>query len=446
MKFIVFTFISLLTHHHLSFAQTSVEMPKINNVFFSDVEIQRSELKKVKYYLLNGETRLARAILFKLSYVQTKLRPVILRYLAILSFTENDFGKTYDYLSEPSMLSIQHFPKICALRTLSEIVLDKKYDLEKNWERCKVENTGNFSEDQIVWLDTLVKLKIYDRKDLSTIPFKRAHLSLLNNDETKIVLKLALYLNQEKLIVDQIPEMTFEQFQDTEIQEIAGQIYYKTGQLVNSYKFIKELTSPNAENIKGNIFLKMKNHEKAYNQFKLAIEKKINSQNAIERIIPLTWQMGDWENGIKYTDLVSHSSRTFVNKLTLKSAFLVQSEKYSDAKNILDRIAHNSNRGEELEVSLLSSFNSLMLNDMDDSKKYARKSCALEDLVNCWLSYQFSQWEAFPTMIKRDDTVSQKTEWKELVKEQKEVPLDEKIFVNQKDIEELDEAGRKDTI
>lgn len=442
MKFIYIIFIAFLAFFNFTRADVT-DNTNYNNAFFSDVKIQRDELKKVKYYLLNGETRLAKAILFKLSYVQTKLRPVILRYLSILSFTENDFDKTYEYLSEPSMLSYQHFHKICALRTLSEIVLNKRFELESNWERCKVENSGKFSESHLIWMDTLVKLKLYSDKQTTTIPFKRAHIASLNNGETKIILKLALYLNQEKIVVNQLPEMTFEQFQDPEIQEIAGQIFYKSGELVNSYRLVKDLSSPNSENTKGNFLLKLNKNETAYEQFKHALEKKINSQNAIERIIPLTWLLGDWENGIKYTKLVSHSPKTFINRLTLLSAFLVKGEKYSEAENILDRISYNSKKGEELEVSQLLSFTTLMLNKVDESKKYARRSCSLEDLVNCWLSLQFSQWEAFPTMINREDAISKKDEWKSLTKEEIQLPLDEEIFVNQKDIEELDDAQLK---
>ena len=62
------------------------ELKDLNKVLFSDMQTQNAELKKVKFYLVNGETNLAHAQLAKLAFTQTKLRPIIYRYFGILEF------------------------------------------------------------------------------------------------------------------------------------------------------------------------------------------------------------------------------------------------------------------------------------------------------------------------------------------------------------------------
>jgi hypothetical protein len=416
---------------------------KLSPMLFNDLKNQRQELKKVKYYLLNGETRLAGALLFKLSYSETKLRPVILRYLATLSFVQNDFEKTYEYLSHPSLLDVEHFHKICVLRTLSEIVLNKKYDIEKNWNRCKLENADKFSQKRLIWPEILIQLKFYPHEGISKVPFKKIHIASLDNEETKMILKLALYLNQEKILVHQIPDMTFDQVEDPEIQELIGHLLFRSGDFVKSYPFIKDLKSPNAENIKGNIYLQLDKKKQAQGEFEMALEKKLNSQNALERLLPLAWQLEDWEGGIKYAELIEGSPQKMASKLILLSAFLTRKGDHQKALKVLDKMTLQPSGASEIEVSSLLGFTHLMLNNPEAASREARKNCFQSDLISCWLLFQFSQWDSFPEVIKRNDLITQNKGWEKLIKEDIDQPIHEEIFVNQLDIEELDDRGMK---
>jgi hypothetical protein len=85
----------------------------------SEITKEKKELEKIKYYLLNGEERLASLYLSKLSYTQSALRPTIYRYLAIVSFIQENFEKTYEYLSLKELQEIPEFGKICLLKTLT---------------------------------------------------------------------------------------------------------------------------------------------------------------------------------------------------------------------------------------------------------------------------------------------------------------------------------------
>ena len=72
--------------------------------------------------------------------------------------------------------------------------------------------------------------------------------------------------------------------------------------LVKAFEYIEGLSSPNSENIRGNLFLAQKKYELAYAQFKLALKRKVNSQNSLERIIPISWMLKQWKDGLEYID------------------------------------------------------------------------------------------------------------------------------------------------
>lgn len=415
------------------------DLAEMNKVLFSDSQEQSQELKKVKYYLLNGEIRMARVYLAKLTYTTTKLKPVVHRYLATLAFIDGDFEKSYFYLSQPELQNIPQFSKICVLKVLNQIVLNKTVDLENDWGRCQVENPGNFREKNLIWLETLVALKLTPKIGITRVPFKQLKLAALDNDEVKVMMKLALYLNQEELILNQIPELTVDQLQDTDIRELVGQVYFRTGALARSYPFVEDLKSPNAENIKGNLYVLRNKFELAYAQFKLALEQKQNSLNALERLLPLAWLLGDWEGGTKYAHQLIASPETQVNRQTLLAAFLMQKGDYEEANQVLSSIAERSRRGAEIEVTQLSSFTALMQNRSDGVKKQADLSCSQYDIIQCWVLYQMGQWDSFPLTIRRDEKVMVKRDWERLTTEDVNQPLKETVFVNQLDIEELDD-------
>ena len=412
---------------------------ELNRILFSEMQQQNADIKKVKYYLLNGETRLAQVHLTKLAYAQTKLKPIIFRYLGMLTFIEGRFQKSLEYLSSKELQSPNHFSKICTLKVLNLIVLNKTNLLEKDWARCQLENFTHFKAGNFIWMETLVRMKLKPSRGLTKIPFRGIKLSSLDNDQLKIFLKLSLYLNQEKMLEDQLTQLDVTQMEDIEVRELVGQIFFRLGSLAKSYKFVEDLSTPNAENMKGNLYILRNKYELAYAQFKLALEKKQNSQNAMERILPLAWLLGDWEEGAKISERVIASPQTQINKMTLVSAFYTQKGDYQKAKDVLETIAHKSRRGTEIDVTQLHSFVGLMQNKPLVVKKQANMSCDQFDMVNCWLMLQMEQWDSFPLTIRRNEKLPAKREWERLSQEDVVEPLSETVYVNQLDIEELDD-------
>lgn len=420
--------------------ESLIELKTKNIALETETYNHKKQLEKIKYYLTNGEIRLAKVHLSKLTHSTSKLRPIIQRYLAIVAFIEGNYQKSYEHLDQVELQSIPHFSKVCILKVVNEIILNKLNKLKEDWSRCQLENGPYISGTNIAWLDTLVNLKLYpETPGITRIPFKGSYLRSLSDEELKVILKLALYLNQEALVEPQLTELTQDHIKDPEIRELIGHIYFRMGKLTKSYRFIEDLKSPNSENIKGNLYIWRNKYEIAYAQFKLALDQKQNSQNAMERLLPLAWILGDWKGGQEYAEKVIASPQTLEHKVTLLAAFLTQKTDFELAEKALESISVNTHRGQELEITQLYSFVLLMQNKTEQAKKYATLSCEQYDILHCWSLFQLSQWEAFSMTIKREEKIETKKQWEKLVAQIEIDPLKEAVFINQVDIEEMDD-------
>lgn len=423
---------------------------ELSSILFSMEEFEKSllthlgreskDLKKAKYFLLNGKTKEAELHLSKLAYSNTKLKPVIYRYLGILSFIQGRYEKSQIYLSLPELNKFPEYARICTLQTINQIVLDKIANLDKNWEKCQIANAEQFKNLNLIWLDTLVKIKVDHQEGVTQIPFQKVRLDALDLVDLKVLLKLSIYLNQDSMLLPEINRLGVSEFQDQELREILGHIYYRNGQFVNAYRFTEDLKTPNAETIKGNLYVLRGQYEIAYAQFKLALELKQNSENAIERLLPLSWILGDWANGVKYTESLAARSSQLPHKMTLLTAYMVQQGEFEKAEETLFYLTQQTGKATHLDVTQLHSFTKLMRNKTDELSKQASLSCQQYDMVNCWILYQSKLWHDFPFVVRRQGEIEHTQKWKELTSQRMNKPLTETQYVNQLDIEELDDS------
>jgi tetratricopeptide (TPR) repeat protein len=412
---------------------------ELNPQLYKDQRFQERLLRQIKYHLLSGELGMAKLYFSQYSHLTATLGPIKDRYLGLIYFIEGRYDQSLKHLSVPELMTMSHYPKICLLRTINLVALNRTQNLEQDWNRCKLEGGSHLREDGLRWMDIMVNLKLNPASGVTRVPFERFRVATLSNEELKLLLKLSLYLNQEKMLLTQLTELSIEQLEDVEVREIVGQIMFRTGSLAQAYRFIEDLKSPNAENIKGNLYILRDKYELAYAQFKLALEQKQNSQNALERLLPLAWLLKDWSWGSVYAERVMASPQTQINKMTLYAAFLTQMGKFDDAHRAVENIWSRSDRGSELDVTQISSFIGLMKNDDLLMKKNAELSCRQNDLTNCWLLYQRIQWGSYPMTVKRPDAPTIAPLWERLTQQEINEPLEEIIYVNPVDIEELDD-------
>lgn len=400
-----------------------------------------ARISDIKYYMLSGNLDLAKLLLLHANYRNDFSLPIQYRLMAIINFIEGRYKESLDYLNMPELQKFQYLKKTCLLKSLNLAILDKKTDLELFWPRCREATTGHTSNLHL-WIETLISLRI--QKDPSAIkaPFRNLAIENTYGDFLRIYMKLALYLNQQNIIFPRLPYLSIDVYKSDELRELIGLLFYRDGQLQSTYSFIEDLDTPNAENIKGNIYLAQKKYELAYAQFKLALQKKSNSVNALERTIPVAWKLRQWQDGLKFIHQYEVDSKQLNEKETLTAAFLLQLGQYQEAKEHLLQVVANSKNGQTAEVNKLLAYSYLNLKDKFNAAKYAESSCRQKDGIGCWLIYQLNTWEDFTLSATRDEDIvrSEKNLANLLKTEFTPTPLQEPLHISQKDIEELENA------
>jgi len=415
------------------------DLEELNKIQFQLQKHHREELKKIKYFLLNGELRMASIYMMKIAHSNNKFKPIIYRYLSYIHFIDGNYSMAEAYLNSFELLKYPHFSKICVLNTLNKIVLNQLNKLEEHWLRCKTENYKGLNLSASKWLETLIELKLRPRIGMTQIPFKKVNFSQLSNTELRTLLKMAMYLNQEKLILDELDRFEVEQLKDIEVRELLGQILFRSGLFAKAYEYIEDLKTPNAESMKGNLYILREKYELAYAQFKLALDKKINSVNAMDRLLPLAWILKDWQYGGELSQSTIVPPNKFIEKLTLLAAFHLQAGDLKKSLNVIEKIYEKSKKGEALDVTQMATFLGLMLSNSKMMLKNAEISCHHLDVNNCWLLLQSHHWENLSMLVKKEGEIKHKNIIDELKEKDISNPIEEKIYINQKDIEELDE-------
>jgi tetratricopeptide (TPR) repeat protein len=310
--------------------------------------------------------------------------------------------------------------------------------------------TQKFSKNDQLWLDTMVALKTknFDRvkKNLLTdVEYT------LNDDEmSRVWLKTGLFVNKESELLKVLAAIPESSYQSKKIREIIALMYLRRGEKEKALMFVDDIDSANAENIKGNINLQNKEYELAFGHFKLALQKKNDSENSLERAIPLSWILNQFEDGASMLKKVSYRKNLDPRKVdAINIAFLIRLKKFEVAQKELLILKNKFQNVPPFEVNIMDNYVNLLLSDntvnkvkfdkrkMEDSTDEACKSF---DGLSCWMGLSQLMWDNLGRTIKRDDEIySDKNLTLETMKTKKEInPLKETITIDQKDIEELD--------
>lgn len=454
MKFVFFLLIfSFLSNSLRSFAVEEVKnqyklAPSADRMKIEDdrklirtYQGQLDLLGRVKYYMVNGEVARAKRELLKVD-AQSSLSILIKkRYQAMLYFIEGEYEQSLGVLEDPLFKNENAFAKVCVLKIFNQVILNKLDNIDRSFTLCRDLNS-DFSTNNEMWLENMIKLKQKDPKLLNGSEAKLLVSYAHHIPSLKLWLKLAIYLNQEKMMLPMIADIPQEAFEDNEIRELIGLIYYRTKNFKKSVNFIEDLSTPNAENIKGNIYLDKKFYELAYGQFKLALQKKQNSLNAIERAVALAWILGQWQDGFDLSQKVKNTDTNEPQRLTLQAAFLTNMKQYDQAKRRLERAQGFFGSKPPKELSQLYGYVSLLTEDHESLNKYLNSACEAWDGLSCWLSLQNNLWSNFSRTIQREDAIVLDSELTlaGLKEKADSVPLTEAKIVDQRDVEEMDEA------
>ncbi|MFA6238654.1 MAG: hypothetical protein WC635_15070 [Bacteriovorax sp.] len=410
-----------------------------------------NSLLNAKFKMISGELRQAKSYLNRIDDEKSRLFSIKKRYLALIAFIEGNFVQSLDYLSDKRFFSNSQYPKVCLLKLINYMALNDLHSLNEEKQTCMF-YSGKTSKNDQYWLDTMVKLKLKNTAGVRRNLITDVEGTLSDDEMSKLWLKTGLYLNKEKEILNMISILPESSYQSKRLREIVAFMYLRSGTAADKQKalaFIDDIDTANAENIKGNINLQNKEYELAFGHFRLALQKKQDSTNSLERAIPLAWLLGQWSDGLAMLTNNTNKSLDPRNISAIRIAFLIRDKQFTQAQKELTLLKIDFHNEPPFEVSIMDSYVALMMGAADrkfDKRKVeesTENACRNFDGISCWISLQFVEWENLGKTIKRDDEIfTDKDMTIESLKEKKMInPLKETVTVDQRDIEELDGAG-----
>lgn len=396
-------------------------------------------LQQAKKGIINGDLELAKFFLSKISEKRTKLGLVKNRYLSIVNFIEGKYKKSYELISSDEYNEINNYREVCLLRVMNLVALDNVQKLLEEVAGCQ-NLTLEYSTSNQFWLTQLSRIKEKNEELLRGNLIENLRNALGSLEFTEIWMKLALYLNKEEIILKYVASFPPSVYRSKKIRELIGFAYYRVGEKEKALEFIEDIESPNADNIRGNINLLENKFELAFGHFKLALNKKENSQNALQRAIPVAYLLGLWDDGLKMLKRIIGVDLNQRRKLTLETLFLIRKGDFKKAEENLYYLDDLYNKKLPREVNLMDSYVALRRGDKARLEKASALACTHYDGLNCWLSLQVINWENIGLTLEREEKtlVLESFDIEKLKNPWPKDKLKEPVFVDQKDIEELD--------
>lgn len=408
-------------------------------------QIDLYNLQKAKFKMISGDLKTAEYFLNRISDKGSAVTGVKKRYLAIVHFINGNFDKSLTELKESNVNSTTAFTQNCLLRLINFIAVNDVSAIKSERASCQF-YTSKFSKNDQYWLDAMLYLKTNNAEALKKGMIIDAEKTFSDDESARLWLKTGLYLNKEKDLLNLIASLPESSYQSKKLREIVAFMYLRSGDAKKALAFVDDIDSANAENIKGNINLANKEYELAFGHFRLALQKKQDSANSLERAIPLAWLLNQWSDGPLMLNNISNKSLDPRNAAAVRIAFLIREKKFAEAQRELTLLKIAFKYTPPFEVNIMDTYVNLIQGDKEsdyDKRKIeesAEKSCKSFDGISCWISLQYIQWDNLGKTIKRDDDVySDKSMTIESLKEKKTVePLIESKTIDQSDIEELD--------
>ncbi|MCT4640868.1 MAG: hypothetical protein N4A33_01135 [Bacteriovoracaceae bacterium] len=440
---LTFVFI-LITASFSLLCQTKFKYPKSESMLLSKTTNFKAYndhkalriLDEIKYYILQGDLGQAKLKLIQAKYESGFSKPIQLRYLAIIEFLNGKYKKSSEILSNNIFQSPKYFKKVCLLQTLNFVMIDNKNEAKNNWRRCE-SLTYHDSENNQSWMHTLVALTgNYFTKDKINF-FKNKSIRASSLDNLKLYLKLALYLDEYNYVLKKIETLDYLALEDPQIRELIGIMFYRASNFSKAMQYFANLETPNINNIKASFYQADKKYELAYAAYKVALKSKDDSKLALTNLIPLSWKLRQWNEGLKYT--LQHDKRENLKYKHLQAAYLSQKEDYEKSNKILRYIMRKKNNTVSKQINTIISYNYLKLKDNKKAAKYISRSCELSDGMSCMFQFHFSSWDNFAQQTtKSDQSIIRSNLYKRYIAGLNNDKLDEHSYIEQKHIEKLD--------
>jgi len=398
--------------------------------------------RQAKMAIINGDLELAYFFLSKINAKRTQLNLLKKRYLSIIKFIEGNYQESLNLISSNDFNIKNYYKEICLLRVINLMALDRMKEFSSEMGSCQ-NATFDYSNDDHFWLRQVTNIKDKNEALLRGNLISQLRETVTNYDFIKIWMKLALFINKEQHIIERVPKLSPSAYKDKEIRELIGFAYYRLGNTKKAEEFIEDIETPNADNIRGNINLANNKLELAFGHFKLALQKKQNSRNALERGIPLAYLLGQWDDGLSMLKK-SVENTDEIKKMGLEAALVIRKNDIKRARELINILEYQFNNKLPYEITLMETFVSLKEGNQERLIESAATGCDKDEALHCWLNLKALEWENIGKTLTRDEvTLTQEFDLNALKNPQDIEPLKDQVFIDQKDIEELDGSDFK---
>ena len=305
-----------------------------------------SHLRKAKYSIINGDLERADFYLRNLGG-EKKFFVAKNRYRSMIYFIENYFQKSLDLISSQEFDHENVYPHICLLRVVNLLALGRDEDFIKEKKKC-TSFVSDYAHQNHLWIDLLEKMKLKKTDEEFYIFY--------DIRSAVILIKYILFLGKENLAEKVIRDLPVKFYRSKRIRELLAVALYRLGREKEAFVFVEGIESPNADNIRGNVYLKQKKYLLALGHYKLAMEKKKNSLNALERSLSLLWMLQRWKEGIKIVDRLIDFEVDSRQKMALKAALLIRLEDFNSAKRWLNILQTGFKKEYPREIGLMKTY------------------------------------------------------------------------------------------
>jgi tetratricopeptide (TPR) repeat protein len=398
-------------------------------------------LSMAKLHMISGDLVKAKHFLDKIEDHNSQVMAVKESYRAFAHFIDGEYPQSLLALAR-SEKHLMRPSETCMLKLLNNIGMNQYQSASRIYQRC-YPVISPYATDHISWLEMILSLQGNELKKLNNylVPSKEKIFS--SNDRIRLWLKAGLYMNQEQLLEQYIPELPGESFYSQSTRELIGLIYFRLGKHQQALDFIDDLRTPNAENIKGNIYLAQNKYELALGHFKLALKRKPTSLNALERVLSLNWILGLWDDGPDIIKRITlNRSEEVIPQLTLDTIFQLKQENYSKVARNIGELEFVFNHHLPVELEIIASHLGLVHGDKRLLSVYSNSACRKFDGISCWLAMQQLIWPDVGKTAMREDRVL--SDIKGGISYLKSPPpvresLSEVVYIEQTLIEKLDQ-------
>lgn len=367
-------------------------------------------------------------------------RDIADRYLALLRFIQGRYQSAVDIIEPKILFSSTFLRENCLIYQMSLLALFDRARLPLVWHTCRHELTKDPKND-FLFMDALYGV-VTDDNFFSGDGFLRSSAPYMQSEEQiKIWLKMGLILGKEKLMAPELAELGQHSYFKDKIRELVAITLFRLGKEEEALKFIEDVQTPNAENLRAIVLLKDRQWELAYAHFQGALKMKENSLQAMNRALPLAWLLRQDQSGYELAKRIPALSDDRQSKDLIEAAFLNRLGRIDQSSAKLTKVIETKGHRSNSLVRSLELLNQLQLGKKQTTKKLARENCRQADALSCWLLLHLIQWEDFPAFLQRPNRKIEVGEWEtldDLLNTKTEHKINEEALVEQSRLEEMD--------